>query len=123
MQLLSLAWLLDLNERVNDLVWGPPFMALLVGAGLYLTIRLRGFQFTHLGFAWRHSFGQVLRRKETDEAGAIPSFQAVAAAMAATIGVGKLRSASLRDGCRETRALHKCACGSRVRSRQCHPRR
>jgi alanine or glycine:cation symporter, AGCS family len=90
MQFLSLAWLLDLNDRLNDLVWGPPFMALLVGAGLYLTIRLRGFQFTHLGFAWRHSFGQVLRRKETDETGAIPSFQAVAAAMAATIGVGNV---------------------------------
>lgn len=90
MQFLSLAWLLDLNDRLNELVWGPPFMALLVGAGLYLTIRLRGFQFTHLGFAWRHSFGKVLRRKETDEAGAIPSFQAVAAAMAATIGVGNV---------------------------------
>jgi len=90
MQFLSLTWLLDLNERVNDLVWGPPFMALLVGAGLYLTIRLRGFQFTHLGFAWRHTFGKVLRRKQTDEAGAIPSFQAVAAAMAATIGVGNV---------------------------------
>ncbi|MGF1620005.1 MAG: alanine/glycine:cation symporter family protein [Rhodomicrobiaceae bacterium] len=90
MQMLQLTWLLDLNDRVNDLVWGPPFMALLVGAGLYLTVRMRGFQFTHLGFAWRHSFGRVLKRSDDGEAGAIPSFQAVAAAMAATIGVGNV---------------------------------
>jgi len=87
-----LTWslLLDANAGLNRIVWGPWFMALLFGVGLYLTVRLRFFQFTHLGFAWRNSFGRVLRRQASSEAGAITSFQAVAAAMAATIGVGNV---------------------------------
>jgi alanine or glycine:cation symporter, AGCS family len=82
--------LLRFNSWLNDLVWGPPFMALLLGVGLYLTFRLRFLQFTHLGFAWRRSFGAVFRRAAGEEAGAISSFQAVTAAMAATIGVGNI---------------------------------
>lgn len=87
---LSWSLLLDLNDGLNRIVWGPWFMALLFGVGLYLTARLRFFQFTHLGFAWRNSFGRLLRRQAAAEEGAITSFQAVTAAMAATIGVGNV---------------------------------
>jgi alanine or glycine:cation symporter, AGCS family len=82
--------LLALNTWLNDLVWGPPFMVLLFGVGAYLTLRLKFLQFTHLGFAWKRSFGTMFRRAPGDEAGAISSFQAVTAAMAATVGVGNI---------------------------------
>ncbi len=82
--------LLDINSFVNGVVWGPPFMILLVGTGLYLTIRLGFFQFTHLFFAWRHTFGRLFRGGRRDEPGAITPFQAVTSAMAATIGVGNI---------------------------------
>ena len=82
--------LLKFNAWLNDLVWGPPFMILLVGVGLYLTLRLRFLQFTHLGFAWRRTFGRLLRRPVGEDAGAVTPFQAAAAAMAATIGVGNI---------------------------------
>lgn len=82
--------LLLFNDWLNGIVWGPPFMILLVGTGAYLTIRLGFFQFTHLGFAWRRTFGTLLRRRAVTEAGAISSFQAVTSAMAATIGVGNI---------------------------------
>ncbi len=78
------------NDWLNNLVWGPPFMALLVGVGLYLTLRLRFFQITHLGFAWRHTIGLLLKRRPAAERGALTSFQAATAAMAATIGVGNI---------------------------------
>jgi alanine or glycine:cation symporter, AGCS family len=78
------------NNWLNGIVWGPPFMILLVGTGLYLTIRLGFFQFTHLRFAWRHTFGKLLRRTVKHEVGAITGFQAVTSAMAATIGVGNI---------------------------------
>ena len=84
------AFLADANEWLNALVWGPPFMLLLVGTGLYLTMRLRFFQFTHLGFAWRNSFGRLFTRRATKEDGAITPLQAVASAMAATVGVGNI---------------------------------
>ena len=85
-----LASLSDFNTWLNQLVWGPWFMALLVGVGLYLSFRLRFFQITHLRFAWRHSFGRLFARKASDERGALTAFQAAAAAMAATIGVGNI---------------------------------
>ena len=78
------------NAWLNQIVWGPPFMVLLVATGLYLTVRLGFFQFRHLGFAWRKSFGTLFRRESTTSEGAISPFQAVAAAMAATIGVGNI---------------------------------
>ncbi len=78
------------NNWLNGIVWGPPFMILLVGTGLYLTIRLGFFQFRHLGLAWRESFGRLFRRGEKTEPGAITPFQAVTSAMAATIGVGNI---------------------------------
>ena len=78
------------NGWLNGIVWGPPFMILLVGTGLYLTIRLGFFQFRYLGHAWKHSFGLVFKRGVSTDEGAITPFQAVTSAMAATIGVGNI---------------------------------
>ncbi len=82
--------LIAANTWLNGIVWGPPFMILLVGTGLYLTIRLGFFQFTHLRFAWRRSFGTVFSKDKRVDPGAITPFQAVSSAMAATIGVGNI---------------------------------
>ncbi|TVQ95879.1 MAG: sodium:alanine symporter family protein [Spirochaetaceae bacterium] len=78
------------NSWLNGIVWGPPFMVLLIGTGLYLTIRLGFFQFVKLGLSWRQSFGRFFRKTKEEEGGAISSFQAVSSAMAATIGVGNI---------------------------------
>ncbi len=83
-------WIIAANDFVNGIVWGPPFMLLLAGTGLYLTIRLGFFQFTHLGHAWRRTFGTFFRRDAEAQEGAITPFQAVASAMAGTIGVGNI---------------------------------
>ena len=82
------------NDRINDIVWGPPFMVLLIGTGVYLTFRLRGFQFTHFGMVWRNTLGRVLHHEKDREGGAISSAQAVSSAMAATIGVGNIAGVS-----------------------------
>lgn len=82
--------ILEFNSWLNGIVWGPPFLLLLVGTGFILTIRLSFFQFTHLGHCWRHTFGSVFKKQKSDEDGAITSFQAVTSAMAATIGVGNI---------------------------------
>ncbi|MCC5849881.1 MAG: sodium:alanine symporter family protein [Verrucomicrobia bacterium] len=82
------------NEWLNGVVWGPPFMIFLIGTGLYLTIRLKGFQFTHFRLAWRNTFARVFHHQADVEVGAISSFQAVTSAMAATIGVGNIAGVS-----------------------------
>lgn len=86
--------LLNLNDVINEIVWGPPFLVLLLGTGLYLTIRLNFFQFTHLKDAWDHSFGRLFRKEEEKEGGILSSFQAVSSAMAATLGVGNIAGVS-----------------------------
>ncbi|SDY27331.1 alanine/glycine:cation symporter family protein [Tindallia californiensis] len=84
--------LIQLSDFIGGIVWGPPFLILLVGTGLYLTIRLGFFQFTHLGHAWKHTFGGMFSKdkEKEEEGGAITSFQSVSSAMAATIGVGNI---------------------------------
>jgi len=84
----------SINGAINGLVWGPPFMVLLLGTGIYLTLRLGLFQFVHIGDAWRESFGRLFKRSSEQEGGAISSFQAVTSAMAATIGVGNIAGVS-----------------------------
>ncbi len=78
------------HDWLNGVVWGPPFMVLLIGTGLYLTVRLNGFQFTHFRMAWKNTFSRVFHHEPDVEGGAISSFQAVTSAMAATIGVGNI---------------------------------
>ena len=85
-----LEWIESANGWLNGIVWGPPFMILLAATGLYLTIRLGFFQFTHLRYMWRHSFGKFFRRELDTGDGSISPFEAVSSTMAATIGVGNI---------------------------------
>ncbi len=84
----------NFNDWLNGIVWGPPFMVLLIGTGLILTIRLSFFQFTHLGYSWKETFGRFFSKTAEEEGGAITSFQAVSSAMAATVGVGNIAGVS-----------------------------
>ena len=68
-------------------VWGAPMLILLVGTGVYLTIRLRGVQFHGLLYGLWMAF--VVRR-EKDAEGDISHFQALMTALAATVGTGNI---------------------------------
>jgi len=74
-------------SRIDGYIWGVPLMVLLVGTGLYLTIRMRGVQLR--GFA--HAI-RVLRGiyDDPEDAGEISHFQALSAALSATIGTGNI---------------------------------
>ncbi len=82
------------NAAVHALVWGPPLILLLMGVGLYLSIRLRFLQLTHLGLIWRFTFGRLLFSGENRGEGTLSAFQAVSSAMAGTIGVGNIAGVS-----------------------------
>ncbi|MCC3144502.1 sodium:alanine symporter family protein [Halanaerobium sp. Z-7514] len=85
---------LSINDAVNAVVWGPPFLVLLVGTGLYLTIRLDFFQFKHFKLSWDKSFGRYFSKEVEEEGGVLSSFQAISSAMAATLGVGNIAGVS-----------------------------
>ena len=74
--------------RVSDFVWGPYcLIPLLLGAGLFLTVRLRGLQFRQLGPALHLAFVASEERKGPGE---ISHFQALMTALAATVGTGNI---------------------------------
>ena len=76
------------NTWVNDYVWGIPMIALLMGTGLLLTIITRAVQFRHLALALREVLGKVA--VQTGGSGSVSPFQAVATALASTVGTGNI---------------------------------
>jgi len=77
----------EIIEVVDGFIWGPPLMVMLVGTGLYLTARLCLVQFRGFGHAWRVIRGQY---DKEDDPGEITHFQALSAALSATIGTGNI---------------------------------
>lgn len=75
-------------SSASDFVWGPFLLIpLLLLTGLYLTIRLRGIQFTRL---WHSLWLALVVRKEAEAEGDISHFQALMTALAATVGTGNI---------------------------------
>ena len=76
--------MLDFFTTIDDFVWGPPLLVLLVGTGIYLTIRLGLLQVLRLPKAFKLIFS------EDKGEGDISSFAALATALAATVGTGNI---------------------------------
>ena len=83
-----LEMLTSLTGKLSGILWGSPITLLvLLGTGLYLTIRLRFVQLT--GF--RHSFQLIVGKYDhIDDSGEVSHFQALATALSATIGTGNI---------------------------------
>ena len=74
---------------IADFLWGTPMTVVLVGTGLYLSIRFRFcYNFRKIAFNWRNTYGKMFQRGEG--AGTISGFAAACTAMANTIGVGNI---------------------------------
>ena len=69
-----------------DAIFGPWTMALLLGSGIFLTIRYRLVQVVHFGEALR----TVVPPQQSGSAGALSPFQAFMTALAASIGTGNI---------------------------------
>ncbi len=78
----------DLNSTVNAIVWGPPLMILLVGMGIVLTIATGGIQFRRLPMTFREVLGKLFDKDSGT--GSVTPFQALATALASTVGVGNI---------------------------------
>ena len=82
----------DFIQSLVDIVWGwpelmPLMVVILLGAGIFVTLRLRFIQLFKTGHAI-----DVIRGKydNPDDAGDINHFQALAAALSATVGIGNI---------------------------------
>lgn len=76
---------LSVLNAVKDLVWGAPLLILLVGTGIFLTIRLGLIQIIKLPKAIKLIF-----TAQNDGSGDINSFAALCTALAATVGTGNI---------------------------------
>ena len=74
-----------LISTASSIIWGVPMLVLLVGTGLYLTIKLKGMQFWILP----HAFSLIFKKEEGAK-GDISNFQALMTALAATVGIGNI---------------------------------
>jgi AGCS family alanine or glycine:cation symporter len=80
-------------QTASEYVWGVPMLILLVGTGIYLTIRLRGLQFRGLFYSLHLA---LIKRKEEDASeGDITHFQALMTALSATVGTGNIAGVAI----------------------------
>ncbi len=79
------------NGAVNSFAWGPLMLLLLVGTGVYLTVRVNWLQVTHFGRILKNTVGTLFRKQDAKDHGAnISPFQAVTTALAGTVGTGNI---------------------------------
>lgn len=74
-------------ERLNGFVWGVPALILILGVGLYLSVRTDFAQFALLPRALRTFIRQFSSKNDTD---GISPYRALCTALAATVGTGNL---------------------------------
>lgn len=75
--------------KIDDFVWGPVMLILLVGTGIFLTIRTRFLTWRNLGYALKSTLSKEARTKSRGE-GDVSPFSALTTALAATIGTGNI---------------------------------
>ena len=89
-------WLTKVNSAVNEVVWGWPMIILILGTGIYLTVRTKVLQVRKFGTSWGEtiipvakSLGQkqlsVSKKEKT-----ISPFEAFATAISGTVGTGNI---------------------------------
>ena len=77
-----------INGVINSFVWGPVMLTLLVGTGIFLSIRTGFLQITKIPLWTKHTFGALAKKQDADDN--ITPFQAVSTALASTVGTGNI---------------------------------
>lgn len=72
--------------KIDDLVWGIPLIVVILAAGIFLTVRLKGLQITKLIKAVK----EIKANERTGDQGEVSSFGALCTALSATIGTGNI---------------------------------
>lgn len=81
--------LMEINGIINGFVWGPYMLILLVGTGVYLTFRTNFMSLGKLGYILKSTLLKMFKKEQKGE-GEVTAFQAVATALAATVGTGNI---------------------------------
>ena len=79
----------EIIDYLNGIAWGPWMLILLVGTGIYLSIRVGFIQFRKFGYVMKNTIGKLFQKQSAGE-GEVTPLQAVSTALAATVGTGNI---------------------------------
>lgn len=81
--------IMKINGFIYGIVWGPPMLLLIVGTGIYFTVRTNYFSIAKLGYVLKNTLLKMFS-KDDKGSGEVSAFQAVSTALAATVGTGNI---------------------------------
>lgn len=79
--------LMSILTTIQSFVWGPPTLILLIGTGLYFTVKLKGLQITKFGRALKSIFE---KDESVESSGDVSAFATLCTTLAADIGTGSI---------------------------------
>lgn len=85
---MSEAQILATLEAIDSFVWGPVMLTILVGTGIYLTLRTKFLCWRNLPFAVSSTLSKEARQSKGE--GDVSPFACLCTALAATIGTGNI---------------------------------
>jgi len=81
----------SINYQINQFVWGPVTLAILLGFGLYITVRTGFFQFTKIKDIADNTIISIFKGKtKSTNVNDVSPYQAMTAAIASSVGVGSI---------------------------------
>lgn len=88
--------IIKINDFVNGIVWGVPIMLLILGTGIYYTIRLGFIQFLHPVWLVKQTIVKAFQKKDEGPSapGELTSFQAAMTSVSAIVGSGNIAGAA-----------------------------
>ena len=79
----------NINQVLNNFIWGVPAMVCIVGVGILLSIRTNFIQIRKFGVAMKNTIGKIFDKTQAKD-GSMSPFQAVCTALAGTVGTGNI---------------------------------
>lgn len=88
--------IIELNDFVNGIVWGVPVLLLILGTGVFFTIRLGFIQFRHPFWLVKQTIVKAFQKKDEGRTppGELTSFQAAMTSVSAIVGSGNIAGAA-----------------------------
>lgn len=84
----------SVNGAINSFVWGPIMLILLVGSGVYLSIRTGFLQVRWFPYIMKNTIGSLFNKSDKKEKNKdkknLSAFEAVTTALAGTVGTGNI---------------------------------
>lgn len=78
-------------NALNDFIWGPPLIILMLGTGLYFTLGSKFFQIRYFPYIMKQTLGKVFKKDDSNnEEGVLSPFEAIATAIGGSVGFGNI---------------------------------